>query len=193
VSTDTTDVLGSIDDILKAWEGSSDAAVHDNRAGFPPLDDIEMEIAARLCADTGIDGYAAAYAIADVRDYGEGSPYYDLVMPPVEAVFEGRCPHCSGPDHAPVVTEIITVDTSRAVQAIAEIQAAIIRAAGVTAEEAAEIGQDILRMGHLGYAAWPGHRRAKCHRCNPYGNPPKLAIDGHKYNQRRNARRRRGR
>jgi hypothetical protein len=52
---------------------------------FPPLPDQQVETVRQVVHDTGLDGYAAWLAVADVMAHGEASPYAAFVWPHVEA------------------------------------------------------------------------------------------------------------
>ena len=73
----STDILTEIDEAL-AWDGSPDS-MRSSPSPFPSLGDTAMDVVARVCAATGLDGYAAWLATADVVHYGRSSPHWDVV------------------------------------------------------------------------------------------------------------------
>lgn len=71
------DILETIDETL-AWYGSDDSYCW-HAAVFPVLSAFDRDVARQLSADTGMDGYAAWLAVAEVRDRDGWSPWLDEV------------------------------------------------------------------------------------------------------------------
>ena len=145
-----------------------------------PLTATQTAIMRRLCAETGLDGYAATLIVADVGERSRDSPYFDLVRPTIEAMIgEAAEPFRRW-------LEAKRGEWARGMQmigeALAEALTPILRAAAVAA--------------HDFHAAWRprGHRR--CVTCHPGRKPKPLAVNGHEYRRRqlaRQKRRKRGR
>lgn len=76
---DVASVLGAIDGALEDWTVSGDAMRCTGRA-FPRLGSRDIETVRQVMHDTGLDGYAAWFAVADVTAQSwHGSPYADWV------------------------------------------------------------------------------------------------------------------
>jgi hypothetical protein len=75
--TDSSEENGRVGDVLDLigetleWYGSADSQTW-RAAVFPELSLLDQDVARQLSADTGMDGYAAWAAVADVRDHSGG-------------------------------------------------------------------------------------------------------------------------
>ncbi len=81
----TSHVLASIDSALADWGTSADAM---RWAPQPPLFRLtraQQAIAGRVSAQTGADGYAAAFMVLDVAARSTGSPYWPEVHDAIAA------------------------------------------------------------------------------------------------------------
>jgi hypothetical protein len=83
----SADILASIDGTLEDWATtqSSADAMRWQPGPFFPLPAQQLDTVRQVCHDTGLDGYAAWLAVADVMDHGEASPYAGFVWPHAEA------------------------------------------------------------------------------------------------------------
>ena len=66
MSTDAAGVLAAIDGAVRDWETSSDA-MRWTPSRLPSLNQAQKETARRLCARTGVDGYAAMFMVLDAE------------------------------------------------------------------------------------------------------------------------------
>ena len=74
----STDILDAIDETLE-WYSSGDSMRGQPATPFPPLGTYWMDVARRLCAQTGLDGYTAWLLTADVAEYETASPFAEIV------------------------------------------------------------------------------------------------------------------
>jgi hypothetical protein len=75
----STDILDTINETLQ-WYSSGDSMRYQPTTPFPPLRTYWADVARRLCAQTGLDGYTAWLLTADVAEYQDASPFADIVM-----------------------------------------------------------------------------------------------------------------
>ena len=76
----STDILEAINETLE-WYSSYDSMRWQPATPFPPLDTYWRNVARRLCAQTGLDGYTAWLLTADVAEYQTASPFAEIVGP----------------------------------------------------------------------------------------------------------------
>lgn len=160
----TADVLAAIEGALDNWEGSTDSASW-SPSPYPPLSPFHQDAVRRICAATGMDGYAAWLAFADVRDWGMAASPHGWLMRVAEPPFPGR---------PASVTVRIEVDVSQAVAALARMV--------VSVEEAIKSVTAAQETAAASMRGLAGVLRA---------GPMPLSIDGHAYRRRQRARRRR--
>lgn len=177
-----TGILEAIDGTLAEWRGSADAMRWSTAAPpFPRLNGPQAAVARRLCADTGIDGYAAAVIVADVSDLGALSPWWDDVRPAALKVMD------EAEREAKARIEAWLAEHARAIQEFGESLAAALTPVLRAAVDA---------FHGFASALEPRRHRDRCRACNPRGNPGPLAVNGHEYRRRqlaRQKRRKRGR
>jgi hypothetical protein len=76
------DILDQIDGTLEDWATAQRSDAMRWQPGlFFPLTARQLETVRQVAHDTGLDGYAAWLAVADVMDRGEDSPYAGFVWP----------------------------------------------------------------------------------------------------------------
>jgi len=160
VTADST--LTSIGAVLDDWERGPDAA-RSSPDVFPCLGALHKAAVGRLCARTGMDGYAATLIVADTAQWGHLSPWRDVVaeVAPIDPVPIGLA-------HLVEALRPLTVTMQQfaaAMAGMAEIGKAIARALGPMSTLAAEMS-------------------------NP-PKPVPLCIDGHAYHRRQLNRRKR--
>jgi hypothetical protein len=143
---------------------------------MPVLTSVQAEIVRRLCAETGIDDYAAAVMVADVGERSRQSPHWDTVSPVIREMLA----EAGEPFHRWLDAK--GEEYRRAMLAFGE---ALITAWAPVLRSLAKSCHD------LSAAMDPrGHRR-HCVACYPRGNPRPLKAGGHEYSRRRKARQRR--
>ncbi len=76
----STDILDVINETLE-WYSSDESMRHQPATPFPPLGAFWVDVARRLCAQTGLDGYTAWLLTADVAEYETASPFAEIVGP----------------------------------------------------------------------------------------------------------------
>lgn len=192
IPTVTTDILSAIDGTLTDWESSGDDAYRWSPHPFPPLPPEQLNTVRQVAHDTGLDGYAAWLAVADVQIHGPASPYAEWVWPPIRkrlGVWRQESP-------APIRVTVDTAPFTAAVQQAARV----IERFTVTFRPVADacayiIGGKVIVAGHsLMVATLAPDRRRKhyrrCGTCRPYSNPGPLCIDGREYHRRQKSRRR---
>ncbi len=74
----STDILDAINETLE-WYSSGDSMRSQPATPFPPLGTYWVNVARRLCAQTGLDGYTAWLLTADVAEYETASPFAEIV------------------------------------------------------------------------------------------------------------------
>jgi hypothetical protein len=94
------DILTSIDDALEDWAQSSDDAMRwqPDPGPFVPLTGQQLRMVRQVAHDTGLDGYAAWLAVADVMSFGPASPYAEFMRPGAPGGpghGRGICPWCT--------------------------------------------------------------------------------------------------
>jgi hypothetical protein len=80
------DILDEIDAVLTWEQDSTKDAMRWHPGLFPPLSTEQAGTVRQVACDTGLDGYAAWLAVADVIRHGRASPYAELVQPHLPAL-----------------------------------------------------------------------------------------------------------
>jgi hypothetical protein len=144
--------------------------------GPRPLTATQTAIMLRLCAETGLDGYAATLIVADVGERSWESPYFELVRPTLAAMAAEEA------EQFRRWAEAEAEELARGTQALGEALATALTPVLRAAVEA---------FHDLGAALEPRRHRDRCRSCNQRGNPGPLAVNGHEYRRRSLARKRR--
>ena len=141
-----------------------------------PLTATQTAIMRRLCAETGLDGYAAALIVADVGERSRESPYWPIVGPVVEEMLD------EGMEPFRRWVEVKAEEWARGMQMLGEAMAAALTPV---------LRSMTVAFHDLGAALEPRRHRGRCRSCNPRGNPRPLAVNGHEYRRRQKNRQRR--
>lgn len=172
-----TDILADIDDTLAHWAWSADAARWNPSPPIPRLNLAQAEVARRVSAQTGVDGFAAAFMVADVAEHGMASPHWDAVLP------AGR-----------MVADEMTDEAAAALAAVGRVFREMFdqlgRAMTARARQMMPVFADLGKSFHLIGAASSPRAHRYCGTCHPHRSG-KLAVNGREYHRRQQARTRR--
>jgi hypothetical protein len=186
MTTDTSHVLAAIDSALEDYAVSADA-MRWAPARLPRLNREQKLIARRVCAETGVDGYAAMFMVLDVAAQNDDSPHWDEVSAAAGALLAEIA--------VPVLDQL-----GRAVQSMVDAfkpafqqMAVSCQAFGQAVDRAFSVPFE--RIAHdLDAADRPRFHARRCATCNPQGNPgPTLGIKPSVRGRRKGSRRRRSR
>jgi hypothetical protein len=75
------DIVDAINETLEWYTSSDSMSWQPETTPFPPLGDHWVNVARRLSAQTGMDGYAAWLLTADFAAYQDASPFAEIVGP----------------------------------------------------------------------------------------------------------------
>jgi hypothetical protein len=146
-------------------------------AAMPALTPVQAAIMRRLCAQTGMDGYAAAVVVADVGERSTSSPWWDTVRPAIAEMYAEIA------ETSRRLLEEKAREWARSLQALGEaIGKALIPVLRAMTES----------FHALSAALMPREHR-RCVTCHPGRKPKPLAVNGHEYRRRQLNRRKRGR
>lgn len=188
---DPAGILDAIDSALRDDSVSGDA-MRWTPATLPVLSPRQMAVARQLCASTGMDGYAAAVAIADASELGAASPWWLEVREAGGRAFPFPG-GISGPWQIPPGTSVlgdaldvrVMVDVSRFAAALQEVYEAFARA---MMPGLLSLGKSMTGLAHdLDYADRPRWHRRHCRTCNPAAFCDPLP-GGTEYHRRQRAR-----
>ncbi len=76
----TMDIVDAITETLE-WYSSNDSMSWQPETPFPDLSEHWVNVARRLSAQAGLDGYTAWLLTADFAAYGDASPFAEIVAP----------------------------------------------------------------------------------------------------------------
>lgn len=155
--------LAAIDEALHLWERGPDAMTWTATAQFPTLTPVQRQLARRLSATTGLDGYAAHLVVADVAACGQASPHATLLGPVASEMLTDAW--------RPIQIHVIASAFESVVQGVGHALHAFGKALAQALLPAGRLSRTLRH--DLDLIERPRWHARRCTRCNPAGNPPR--------------------